>query len=155
MCKQHESPDQAFDADTSESEVEEVRDLQTPKPKGKPDTQRQKEHEKAEREFRKQEEARERQHKKEGRRRRKRPKRTSAQIEEERRRGYIGNRSRCGIPITQKQGQSTASTLPCNVVSKLAYSRPTAIAMASDWRAHVPLDDDCRWTIPDMQTCTR
>ena len=60
-----ESPDQAADADRSESEVEEVPDLQTAKPKGKTNEQRQNEQEKAEHELRKQEEAREWQRKKE------------------------------------------------------------------------------------------
>ena len=63
---QQESPDQAGDADTNESEVEEVPDPQTPKPKGRnTDKQRQKEQGKAERKLRKQEEAREKQRKKE------------------------------------------------------------------------------------------
>ena len=65
LFQQQKSPDQAAYTDTSELEVEEVPDLQTPKPKGKTDKEQQKEQEKAERELWKQEEARERQRKKE------------------------------------------------------------------------------------------
>ena len=66
LFQRQESPDQAANADSSELQVEEVPDRQTPKPRGKTDKQRQKEQEKAERQLRKQEEARERQRKKEG-----------------------------------------------------------------------------------------
>ena len=65
LFQQQESLDQAADAHSSELEVEEVPDPQTPKPKGKTDKQRQKEQEKAERELRKQEDAQDWQRKKE------------------------------------------------------------------------------------------
>ena len=74
LFQQKECPDQAADADSSESEVEEVPDLQTPKPKGKTDKQGEKEQEKAERDLRKQEETRERNRKKEEKEREKKAK---------------------------------------------------------------------------------
>ena len=43
LFQQQDSPDQAADADTSESTIEEVPNPQTPKPKGKTDKQQQKE----------------------------------------------------------------------------------------------------------------
>ena len=58
------SPIQAADGASSDEEIEEVADPQTPKPKGKIDKQRPKEQEKAECELRKQQEAREQQRKK-------------------------------------------------------------------------------------------
>ena len=66
--------DQAADADTSESQVEDASDPQTPKPMEKTDEQRHKEEEKAKRELRRQEEAREGQRKKEEKEKQKKPK---------------------------------------------------------------------------------
>ena len=74
LFQQQESPDQAADADKTGSEVEEVPDPQTPKPKGETDKQPQKEQEKAEGELQKQEEARERQGKKEEKEKEEKPK---------------------------------------------------------------------------------
>ena len=75
LFQRHESPDQAGDADSSESEVKEVPDPQIPNPKGYTDKQRQKEQEKAELELHKQEEARERQRKKDEKEREKKSQR--------------------------------------------------------------------------------
>ena len=55
----------------------------------------------------------------------------------------------------RKKGQLRASRPPCNVVSGLACPRATARATAIDWRPHIPLDHDCRWTTPDIQPQTQ
>ena len=59
------------------------------------------------------------------------------------------------VSPSQKKGQLRASGPPCNMVSGWAYSRAPARATASDWRPHIPLDHDCRWTIPDIQPLTQ
>ena len=151
LFQQQESPDQAADADTSESQVEEVSDPQTPKPKGKTDKQRHRLSASC---------GSKRRHgsgnvKRRRRRRRKRPKRTSKQIARGKNKRINWLRQPLRHPHRREKGQSRASRLPCNVVSRLAYPRATARATASDWRPHVPLDHECRWTIPDKKPLTQ
>ena len=154
LFQQHESPDQAADADSSESEVEEMLDPQTTKPKGITDNQRQKEQEKAERELRKHEEARERQRKKEEKEKQKKAKEDErANRKRKEKEDKLAMVATTASP-SQKKKAVGGSRLPCNVVSGLAYPRATARATARDWRPHVPLDHDRCWTITSMQPLT-
>ena len=38
---------------------------------------------------------------------------------------------------------------------RVGLSKSNGRATASDWRPHIPLDHDCRWTIPDIQPQTQ
>ena len=85
------------------------------------------------------------------RRRRKRRKKTSEHIARGKKRTINWQRQPPRRPHRREKGQLRASRPPCNVLSGLAYPRATARATASDWRPHIPLDHDCRRTIPDIQ----
>ena len=85
------------------------------------------------------------------RRRRKRPKMTSKQMARGKKRRINWQWEPPQHPRRTKKGQLRASRPRCNLVFGLAYPRATARATASDWRPHIALDHDCRWTIPGIQ----
>ena len=89
------------------------------------------------------------------RRGRKRPKRKSEQIARGKNRRINWQWQPLRHPHRRKKGQLRASKPPCNVVSGLAYPRVTVRATASDPMPHIALDQDYRWTIPDIQPRTQ
>ena len=89
------------------------------------------------------------------RRRRKRPKRTREQIARRKKRWINWQRQPLRQPHRRKKGQLRAFRRPYNVVLGFGYPRAAPRATASDWMPHIPLDHDCRLTIPNIQPRTQ
>ena len=155
LLQRQESPDQAADADTSESEVEEVPDPQTSKPKGEPINTSTRISRRPSASCGSKRRHGSGNEKTRRRRRRKTPQRMSEQITRGKKKRINWQRHPLRHTHRRKKGRPRASRLPCNVVSGLAYPSATARATASDRRPHVPLDHCCRWIIPEIQPVTQ